>query len=62
MGIDRRTLFKAGGVVAAVSALPAAVPGVAAAAPGPSGPLTTRNPLVEQRADPFITRPVDGMY
>jgi len=26
MGIDRRTLFKAGGVVAAVSALPAVAP------------------------------------
>ncbi|GAB1513574.1 family 43 glycosylhydrolase [Actinophytocola sp. KF-1] len=64
MGIDRRTLFKAGGVVAAASALPAAVPGTAAAAPvAPAAPaLTTRNPLVEQRADPFVTRPVDGMY
>jgi GH43 family beta-xylosidase len=61
MGIDRRTLFKAGGVAAAVTALPAAAPGVAAAAPARSA-LTTRNPLVEQRADPFITRPVDGMY
>lgn len=59
MGIDRRTLFKAGGVVAAVGALPAAAPGVAAAAPSTS-PLTTRNPLVEQRADPFITRPGSG--
>ena len=28
----------------------------------PSGRLPTRNPLVEQRADPFITPPTDGMY
>jgi GH43 family beta-xylosidase len=38
---------------------------------GPAGPprtdaeiygVTTVNPLIEQRADPFITRPVGGMY
>ena len=75
MNLDRRTLFRAGGVAAAVTALPtasaAASSGLASAtaglaskpaAPAPAAGLTTRNPLVEQRADPFITRPVDGMY
>src|SRR5215217_3227976 len=58
---DRRTLLRAGGGLMAVTALGSA--GIAEAA-GPGGPakLTTRNPLVEQRADPFITRPVNGMY
>ena len=65
-GIDRRTLFRAGGVAAAVTALPVgstapAAAGTTGGAPRPSA-LTTRNPLVEQRADPFITYPVDGMY
>ncbi|HEX2131343.1 MAG TPA: family 43 glycosylhydrolase [Actinophytocola sp.] len=64
-GIDRRTLFRAGGVAAAATALPGATATAASAARGgrrPEPVLTTRDPLVEQRADPFITRPVDGMY
>ncbi|OLF18033.1 family 43 glycosylhydrolase [Actinophytocola xanthii] len=68
-GIDRRTLFHASGVVAGATALSAGTPLAAAAErgghgdrPGSPFPLTTRNPLVERRADPFITRPVDGMY
>lgn len=64
MSIDRRSLFRAGGVAAAVTVLPMTT--IADAAPDKTPPnaaaLTTRNPLVEQRADPFITRPVDGMY
>lgn len=63
-GFDRRSLFRAGGVIAATSALPATVPASAEEADradrGPA--LTTRNPLVEQRADPFITRPINGTY
>jgi GH43 family beta-xylosidase len=89
VSLDRRSLFRAGGVVAAASVITmttgsnasaaartvaattrrtattrGAVTGGKHAAAGPrsSPPLTTRNPLVEQRADPFITRPVDGMY
>jgi GH43 family beta-xylosidase len=62
-GIDRRTLFRAGGVAAAAAALPVATASSATAERGAGRfALTTRNPLVEQRADPFITRPVDGMY
>jgi GH43 family beta-xylosidase len=67
-GFDRRTLFRAGGAVAAAATVPVATASTAAAT-GTASPgrrdrsgLTTRNPLVEQRADPFITRPVDGMY
>jgi GH43 family beta-xylosidase len=61
-GVDRRSLFRAGGVLAAAAALPATAAVPASAAPGGRPPaLTTRNPLVEQRADPFITR-VGGMY
>jgi GH43 family beta-xylosidase len=74
VSLDRRTLFRAGGVAAAASVITmttgtdaAATPPTrgkhAAGGPRPSSPpLTTRNPLVEQRADPFITRPVNGMY
>ncbi len=63
-GLDRRSLFRAGGVLAAASTLPltAAAPTAAATQKGDKPALTTRNPLVEQRADPCITRPVDGMY
>jgi GH43 family beta-xylosidase len=62
--LDRRSLFRAGGVLAAASALPATVAASAEEADRGAAPpaLTTRNPLVEQRADPFITRPVNGMY
>jgi GH43 family beta-xylosidase len=62
---DRRTLLRAGGglVAATVAGVAPFASGVAEAA-GPGGParLTTRNPLVEQRADAFITRPMNGMY
>ncbi|WP_158843560.1 family 43 glycosylhydrolase [Saccharothrix deserti] len=67
--LDRRSLFRAGGALAVVGGLSASTAvaaesqpeaGTAAAAPG--GGLPTRNPLVEQRADPFITPPVGGMY
>ncbi|WP_228122585.1 family 43 glycosylhydrolase [Saccharothrix syringae] len=69
MSLDRRSLFRAGGALAVVGGLStaaAAASGPAAAEGAGRGPaedgLPTRNPLVEQRADPFITRPVDGMY
>src|ERR1041384_4677108 len=58
--IDRRNLLLAGsGLVAAASVTSAS--DAQAAEPVPAQ-LTTRNPLIEQRADPFITRPVNGMY
>lgn len=59
--IDRRSLLRTGGVLAATGALVSAAPAVGAA-PAPAAELPTRNPLVEQRADPFITPPTDGMY
>jgi GH43 family beta-xylosidase len=63
VSLDRRTLFRAGGVVAAATVIPmTSTTTPAVAAPGRPPALTTRNPLVEQRADPFITPPVDGMY
>lgn len=71
MSLDRRTLLRVGGVAAAASAVTMTTGSVATATPtrgghaGPrpsSPPLTTRDPLVEQRADPFITPPVDSMY
>lgn len=62
MSLDRRTLFRAGGAAAAVSAITMTAASNAAAAPSAQPAITTRNPLVEQRADPFITRPVNGMY
>jgi GH43 family beta-xylosidase len=63
VSLDRRALFRAGGVVAAATAIPMTLNTTpAAAAPGRPPALTTRNPLVEQRADPFVTRPVGGMY
>ncbi|MFI6096184.1 family 43 glycosylhydrolase [Lentzea sp. NPDC051213] len=58
--IDRRSLLRTGGVLAATGALASATP--VAAAAEPVAELPTRNPLVEQRADPFITPPTDGMY
>ncbi|HEV2782261.1 MAG TPA: family 43 glycosylhydrolase [Actinophytocola sp.] len=62
-GIDRRTLFRAGGVAAAASALPVTAASAQEPDRGDRAPaLTTRNPLVEQRADPFITPRIDGMY
>src|SRR5262249_2186898 len=74
VSLDRRTLFRAGGVAAAASAMTMTTGRHATATPtrgkhaagGPRTssppPLTPRNPLVEQRADPFVTRPVNGMY
>ncbi|MEU3644655.1 family 43 glycosylhydrolase [Lentzea sp. NPDC034063] len=58
--ITRRSLLATGGVLAATGALASAAPVSAAAEPAAEVP--TRNPLVEQRADPFITPPTDGMY
>jgi GH43 family beta-xylosidase len=62
VSLDRRTLFRASGVAAAVSAMTMTTASNAAAAPSTPPALTTRNPLVEQRADPCVTRPVNGMY
>ncbi|PRX49399.1 GH43 family beta-xylosidase [Prauserella shujinwangii] len=73
-GFDRRSLLRAGGGLVAAGSVGAVLPAAAAAAqpagavpagpPRSAGPaaVPTRDPLVEQRADPFITRPVDGMY
>jgi len=65
-GLDRRSLFRAGGAAATVGVLSTRSPASAIAdqADRDDHPpvLTTRNPLVEQRADPFITRPLGGMY
>ncbi|HUQ55234.1 family 43 glycosylhydrolase [Lentzea sp.] len=60
--IDRRSLLRTGGVIAATGALASAAPLPAGAAAEPDPALPARNPLVEQRADPFITPPTDGMY
>ncbi|KOV82929.1 alpha-arabinofuranosidase [Nocardia sp. NRRL S-836] len=54
-------MLRTGGVLAATGALASAAPGAAVAA-APEGDLPTRSPLVEQRADPFVTPPTDGMY
>ncbi|KZB86152.1 alpha-arabinofuranosidase [Amycolatopsis regifaucium] len=68
MTIDRRDLFRAGGGLLAATAVGTLAPNTATAAEATAdatavpAQLTTRNPLVEQRADPFITRPVNGMY
>ncbi|WP_434443205.1 family 43 glycosylhydrolase [Lentzea sp. E54] len=59
--INRRSLLRTGGVLAATGALASAAPSAATAAE-PDAELPARNPLVEQRADPFITPPTDGMY
>lgn len=71
-GLNRRRMLQLGGGLATVGTLGVLSGPTASALPeGRSAPavgrtgtdvLTTRNPLVEQRADPFITRPVDGMY
>ncbi|MFD5828926.1 family 43 glycosylhydrolase [Lentzea sp. NPDC060358] len=58
--INRRSLLRTSGVVAATGALASAAPAAAGAEPPPE--LPTGNPLVEQRADPFITPPTNGMY
>ncbi|MEU7476903.1 family 43 glycosylhydrolase [Lentzea sp. NPDC042327] len=60
--IDRRSLLRTGGVLAATGALASAAPAATAVAAEPAAGLPTRNPLVEQRADPFVTPPTDGMY
>ena len=67
LDIDRRSLLKGGLGVAATSLL--LRPGTAWAERTRGVPsdaevygVPTINPLVAQRADPFITRPVDGMY
>ncbi|MGY0538969.1 family 43 glycosylhydrolase [Nocardioides sp. YJ-D4] len=67
-GLSRRHLLQAGVGLGAAAALAGHV---APAAAAPSTPMPsdaeiwgvpTLNPLVERRADPFVTRPVDGMY
>ncbi|MGX7827975.1 family 43 glycosylhydrolase [Actinokineospora sp. 24-640] len=66
--LDRRSLLRAGRVLAAAGAVPMATAATATAtttaapATGHRSGLTTRNPLVERRADPFVTHPVNGMY
>ncbi|MBA8823749.1 GH43 family beta-xylosidase [Saccharopolyspora lacisalsi] len=67
--LDRRSLLRRGGLLAAGAATAAPLTGTASATAAtdphhPSGAteLTTRDPLVEQRADPCITPPVNGMY
>ncbi|MDU0294511.1 family 43 glycosylhydrolase, partial [Saccharothrix longispora] len=67
MSLDRRSLFRAGGALAVAGTLPASAAAASAQqqqerVPAQAADLPTRNPLVEQRADPFITTPVDGMY
>ncbi|CAL9510680.1 Extracellular exo-alpha-(1-_5)-L-arabinofuranosidase [Actinosynnema sp. ALI-1.44] len=64
MSLSRRSLLLTGGAVAAAGALPAgrAVAQDVEAAASAAPVLTSRNPLVEQRADPFVTPPTDGMY
>ncbi|MDQ2584132.1 family 43 glycosylhydrolase [Saccharothrix yanglingensis] len=66
MSLDRRSLFRAGGALAVAGTLPASAAAASARqqerVPAQAADLPTRNPLVEQRADPFITTPVDGMY
>ncbi|MEV7084690.1 family 43 glycosylhydrolase [Streptomyces sp. NPDC093085] len=68
---SRRTLLRGALGAGALAALPGtALPGTAFAAPAPSGgpgergavAAAYRNPLVEQRADPFIHRHTDGRY
>ncbi len=71
--ITRRGLLRGGFGVAAVGLL-TGLPTPTSAAPRPPAPadpgrtdaeiygVPTINPLVERRADPFITRPVDGIY
>jgi GH43 family beta-xylosidase len=58
----RRSLLAAGGGLVAAGALPASTAAAAPVSEGCESGLTTRNPLVEQRADPFITQPHQGMY
>ncbi|SMC66348.1 family 43 glycosylhydrolase [Kibdelosporangium aridum] len=55
----RNVLLAGGGLLVAAGTTTAQ--SAQAAEPGQSQ-ITTRNPLIEQRADPFITRPVNGMY
>ncbi len=59
--MKRRSLLRAGGVLAAVPLVSSAVP-QASAHEETTSELPTASPLVEQRADPFITPPTDGMY
>ncbi|MEJ3746152.1 family 43 glycosylhydrolase [Actinomycetes bacterium KLBMP 9797] len=66
LDISRRTLLKGGLGVAATGAV-AGFATSATAAPTPETDaeiygVPTVNPLIQQRADPFITRPTGGMY
>jgi GH43 family beta-xylosidase len=71
--VSRRSVLLGGAGIAALSFLNAPTAALAAhttsKTPAAGGltdaqvyGVTTVNPLVERRADPFITRPVDGMY
>ena len=70
--VNRRSLLRGGLGLAATTTALAGLPGGPALATGRSGAIIptdsdiygvpTMNPLIEQRADPFITRPVGGMY
>ncbi|MFI9526154.1 family 43 glycosylhydrolase [Micromonospora rosaria] len=70
--VSRRMLLRGGlgvaatGLVAGFPAGAAAAPGAAPAAPAPTDAdvsgVPTLDPLVTQRADPFVTHPVDGTY
>lgn len=57
--ISRRTVLRGGLGLAAAGVAGAALPGRAHAA---IAEVPTVDPLIEQRADPFITRPVRGTY
>ncbi|CAM3300615.1 family 43 glycosylhydrolase [Kibdelosporangium persicum] len=58
---SRRNVLLAGGGLLVTGAAASTTATANAAEPGSSA-ITTRNPLIEQRADPFITKPVNGMY
>ena len=54
----RRRLFQAASAAALVALAPGIAPSAAAASPG----VLLTNPLIRQRADPFIVRHTDGYY
>lgn len=58
--LGRRRLFQAAGAAALAGVTPAALAAPAAAAGTPA--VDYDNPLIEQRADPHITRHTDGHY
>ncbi|WP_229072834.1 glycoside hydrolase family 43 protein [Actinoplanes sp. DH11] len=68
--IDRRTLLRGSLGVTGAGALAGLTAASAEGAPAPKPPrtdaeiygVTTKDPLISQRADPWITRPVNGTY